>query len=506
MTRAGYILAIDQGTTGTTALLVDGSGRVVWQTSQEIEQIYPQPGWVEHDPEELFDSCLAVVDELLEETETDPRQIEAVGIANQRETTLVWDRETGEPMYNAVVWQCRRSAPLCEAMKAQGLEAMVRARTGLPIDAYFSATKLRWLLDAIPNGQRRAESGDLAFGTVDSWLLWKLTNGAIHATDTTNASRTMLYDIDRLRWDPKLLSALDIPLALLPEVRPSSGVFGHTSGELFRGQGIPIAGMAGDQHAALFGQACFQPGMAKNTYGTGSFVLTNTGANRVQSGSGMISTIAWQVDDEVTYALEGSIFATGSTVQWLRDGLGLIAEASETDALARTVPDNGGVYLVPAFTGLGTPHWDMDARGAILGITRGTTRGHFARAALESTAYQTRDVVDAISKDTGQGVPLLRVDGGGTASELMMQFQADILGIPIERSAVPETTALGAAYLAGLAMGFWNDLDEIADHWRSDARFEPAMGDAERERLYLGWQRAVLRTLRGAGVAPAPAS
>ena len=506
MTRAGYILAIDQGTTGTTALLVDGSGRVVWQTSQEIEQIYPQPGWVEHDPEDLFDSCRAVVDELLEETETDPRQIEAVGIANQRETTLVWDRETGEPMYNAVVWQCRRSAPLCEAMKAQGLEAMVRARTGLPIDAYFSATKLRWLLDAIPNGQRRAESGDLAFGTVDSWLLWKLTNGAIHATDTTNASRTMLYDIDRLKWDPELLSALDIPVALLPEVRPSSGVFGHTSGELVRGQGVPIAGMAGDQHAALFGQACFQPGMVKNTYGTGSFVLTNTGANRVQSGSGMISTIAWQVDDEVTYALEGSIFATGSTVQWLRDGLGLIAEASETDALARTVPDNGGVYLVPAFTGLGTPLWDMDARGAILGITRGTTRGHFARAALESTAYQTRDVVDAISKDTGQGVPLLRVDGGGTASELMMQFQADILGIPIERSAVPETTALGAAYLAGLAVGFWNDLDEIADHWRSDARFEPAMVDVERERLYLGWQRAVLRTLSRAEVAPAPAS
>ncbi len=506
MTRAGYILAIDQGTTGTTALLVDGSGRVVWQTSQEIEQIYPQPGWVEHDPEDLFDSCLAVVNELLEETETDPRQIEAVGIANQRETTLVWDRETGEPMYNAVVWQCRRSAPLCEAMKAQGLETMVRARTGLPIDAYFSATKLRWLLDAIPNGQRRAESGELAFGTVDSWLLWKLTNGAIHATDTTNASRTMLYDTDRLKWDPQLLSALDIPVALLPEVRPSSGVFGHTSGELFRGQGVPIAGMAGDQHAALFGQACFQPGMVKNTYGTGSFVLTNTGANRVQSGSGMISTIAWQVGDEVTYALEGSIFATGSTVQWLRDGLGLIAEASETDALARTVPDNGGVYLVPAFTGLGTPHWDMDARGAILGITRGTTRGHFARAALESTAYQTKDVVEAISKDTGQGVSLLRVDGGGTASELMMQFQADILGIPTERSAMPETTALGAAYLAGLAVGFWNDLEEIADHWRSDGRFEPAMVDVERERLYLGWQRAVLRTLRRAEVAPAPAS
>jgi len=504
--RAGYILAIDQGTTGTTALLVDGSGRVVWQTSQEIEQVYPQPGWVEHDPEELFDSCMAVVDELLEETETDPRQIEAVGIANQRETTLVWDRETGEPVHNAIVWQCRRSAPLCEAMKAQGLETMVRAKTGLPIDAYFSATKLRWLLDAIPNGQRRAESGELAFGTVDSWLLWKLTNGAIHATDTTNAARTMLYDIDELTWDPELLGALDIPLALLPEVRPSSGVFGHTSGELFRGQRIPISGMAGDQHAALFGQACFQPGMAKNTYGTGSFVLTNTGANRVQSGSGMISTIAWQIGDEVTYALEGSIFATGSTVQWLRDGLGLIAEASETDALARTVPDNGDVYMVPAFTGLGAPHWDMDARGAILGITRGTNRGHFARAALESMAYQTRDVVDAISKDTRQGVPLLRVDGGGTASELMMQFQADILGIPIERSAVPETTALGAAYLAGLAVGFWSGLDEIADYWRSDARFEPAMEDAERERLYSGWQRAVLRTLRGAGVVPAPPS
>ncbi len=494
MTRARYILAIDQGTTGTTALLVDGSGRTVWQTNQEITQIYPQPGWVEHDPEELFDSCLSVMHDLLEETATTPQQIVAMGISNQRETTLVWDRTTGVPVHNAIVWQCRRSTTLCNKMKEQGLEATVRAKTGLPIDAYFSATKLRWILDAIPYGQQLAEKGDLVFGTVDSWLLWKLTNGTVHATDVSNASRTMLFNIDDLQWDSGLTEILDIPTSLLPEVRPSSGIFGQTSHEMFEGTTIPIAGVVGDQHASLFGQGCCHPGMAKNTYGTGSFMMSNTAARRVQSKSGMISTIAWQLGNEVTYALEGSIFATGSTIQWLRDGLGLIAETSDVDALAKTVPDNGGVYLVPAFTGLGAPHWDMNARGAVLGITRGTNSGHFARAALESTAYQTRDVVDAMSKDTGQQVPLLRVDGGGTASELMMQFQADILGIPIERSAVSETTALGAAYLAGLAVGFWNDLTEIVEHWRSDTRFEPKMQDAERQRLYTAWKCAIGRT------------
>ena len=490
MSGARYILAIDQGTTGTTALLLDGAGNVAGQVSREIAQIYPRPGWVEHDPEEIWSSCVATMDELLASTGTDPGRIEAIGITNQRETAIVWDRETGSPVANAVVWQCRRTAPLCEAMKRRGLADTVRAKTGLPIDAYFSATKIRWILDSIPSGQRRAEGGELLFGTVDSWLLWKLTGGAVHATDVTNASRTMLYDIGTMSWDPELLGALDIPLAMLPEVRSSSEVYGHTAGEIFGGRSVPISGVAGDQHAALFGQACFRPGMVKNTYGTGSFVLMNTGGQRVSSGAGLISTIAWGVGGEVTYALEGSIFATGATVQWLRDGLGLIGEASEIDGLARSVPDNGGVYLVPAFTGLGAPHWDMDARGTIVGITRGTGRGHIARAALEASAYQTKDVVEAMVEDT---IPLLRVDGGGTASDVMMQFQADILDIPIERCAIPETTALGVGCLAGLSVGFWSGLDEIATHWRSDARFEPNMRESERDALYGEWKRAVER-------------
>ena len=491
MTRSGYILAIDQGTTGTTALLVDGSGRVVWHESQEIAQIYPQPGWVEHDPEELFDSCLAVVDELFEETETDPRQIEAVGIANQRETTLVWDRETGEPVHNAVVWQCRRSAPLCEAMKAQGLEEKVRAKTGLPIDAYFSATKLRWLLDAIPYGQRRAESGELAFGTVDSWLLWNLTNGTVHATDVTNAARTMLYNINSLDWDDDLLSELDIPRAILPEVRSSSEVYGHVGGNYLGGNSIPIASMAGDQHAALFGQACFQPGMTKNTYGTGSFVLMNTGERRTTSIHGLITTPAWSIGGKVTYALEGSIFSTGSTVQWLRDELRIIESAADVEALAKTVDDNGGVYIVPAFTGLGAPHWDMYARAAILGITRGTNRGHFARAALESIAYQTLDVIEAMKEDAALDIAVLRVDGGGSANDFMMQFQSDILDMPLERSYVAENTALGSAYLAGLAVGFWDSQEEIEGLWASGLRYEPNMSGETRQRLCARWSRAL---------------
>ena len=493
MTKPGYILALDQGTTGTTAILVDGSGKVVWQTSHEISQIYPQPGWVEHDPEEIYQSCMLVTDELLEETETDPRQIVAIGIANQRETTVVWDRESGEPVANAIVWQCRRTAPLCEGMKAEGLEETVRAKTGLPIDAYFSATKLRWLLDHAPEGQSRAEAGELLFGTVDTWLLWKLTNGAVHATDVSNASRTMLLNIDTLSWDEGLLRALDIPAGMLPAVSASSEVYGRTSGELFRGQAVPIAGIAGDQHAALFGQACFEPGMAKNTYGTGCFVLINTGTQRVSSTSGLVATVAWKLGDQVTYALEGSIFSTGATVQWLRDGLQIIDHASDIDALAATVPDNGGVLLVPAFTGLGAPHWDMYARGTAVGLTRGTGRGHIARAALESSAYQTRDVIEAMVRDTGMSLPLLRVDGGGTASKVLMQFQADILGRPIERAAVPETTALGAACLAGLATGFWSGQEELAHLWSSDARFEPNMTEEERQSLYSQWTRAVER-------------
>lgn len=488
------VLALDQGTTGTTALLLDSGAQVVGQASREISQIYPKPGWVEHDPEDIWTSCVAVIREVLTTYGTKASQIEAVGITNQRETTVVWDRATGEPVSNAIVWQCRRTATLCETMIDQGLMDTVRAKTGLPIDAYFSATKIRWILDNIPSGQRRAEKGDLLFGTVDSWLLSKLTGGTVHATDVTNASRTMLFNIETLEWDVDLLVALDIPSVMLPQVKPSSSLFGHTESGVLDGNSIPVSGIAGDQHAALFGQACFRPGMVKNTYGTGSFVLMNTEGERVSSTSGLISTVAWGTDTGVTYALEGSIFSTGATVQWLRDGLGMINKASEMDDLASSVPNNGGVYLVPAFTGLGAPHWDMDARGTIAGITRGTNKGHIARAALEATAYQTKDVINAMVADTDLAIPLLRVDGGGTASEFMMQFQADILDIPIERCIVPETTALGAGYLAGLTTGFWTSVQDVEDRWRADTRFEPRMGDDERESLYFDWRRALDRS------------
>ena len=494
LANSGYILAIDQGTTGTTALAVAHDGRVAGHAYTEIAQMYPQPGWVEHDPTEIYASCEATVAELLASAGIAPSDIRAIGITNQRETTIVWERATGRPVFNAVVWQCRRTAPTCDALIARGLEDTVRAKTGLPIDAYFSATKIRWILDAIPDGQRRAEAGELAFGTVDTWLLWNLTGGAVHATDTSNASSTMLFNVDTLEWDDELLAMLDIPAAMLPAALPSSQVYGHATGGAFGGREIPVASMVGDQQAALFGQACFRPGMAKNTYGTGSFLVVNTGAERVESRHGIMSIIAWTMDGETTYALEGSIFSTGATVQWLRDGLELIETSAQVEELAASVPDNGGVYLVPAFTGLGAPHWDMYARGAIVGITRGTNRGHLARAALESTAYQTRDVMDAMESDTGLRAPVLRVDGGGAANGLLMQFQSDLLGVPIERSAVRETTAVGAAYLAGLAVGFWKDTDELARHWASDARFTPRMAPADSRALYAGWQRAVERS------------
>ena len=455
--------------------------------------MYPKPGWVEHSPQEILDSCLHVAGELLKQTGIPPGQIEAIGITNQRETTLVWDRHTGEPVSNAVVWQCRRSAPICDALERQGMGPYVREKTGLPIDPYFSATKIRWLLDNVPSAQARAESGDLLFGTVDTWLLWNLTGRAVHATDVTNASRTMLYDIAELEWDDGLLGTLDIPRTVLPEVRPSSGTFGRTQPDLFHGHEIPISGIAGDQHAALFGQACFRPGMTKNTYGTGCFVLANTGDTRVPSQSGLITTIAWDLGCGVTYALEGSVFSAGSTVQWLRDGLGIIRSSPDVNALAESVEDNGGVYMVPAFTGLGAPYWDPDARGTIVGLTRGSTAGHLARAALEATAYQTRGVVDAMAADAALDIDVLRVDGGGSASRLMMQHQADVLGVPIERCAVAETTALGAGYLAGLAIGMWEDTAEIEALWSSDAKFEPQMPDAERDQLYADFQRAVER-------------
>ncbi len=495
MAQAGYILSIDQGTTGTTALLLDCSGSVLGRTGREIAQVYPRPGWVEHSPREMLDSCRRVTDDLLREAAISPGQVEAIGITNQRETTLVWDRHTGEPVSNAVVWQCRRSAPICDALERQGMGPYVREKTGLPIDPYFSATKIRWLLDNVPSGQRRAEGGDLLFGTVDTWLLWNLTGRAVHATDVTNASRTMLYDIAKLAWDDSLLRTLDIPRAMLPEVRPSSGVFGRTQPDLFGGHEIPVAGVAGDQHAALFGQACFRPGMTKSTYGTGCFVLANTGGTRVASQSGLITTIAWDIGDGVTYALEGSVFSAGASVQWLRDGLGIIRSSQEVNSLAESVDDNGGVYMVPAFTGLGAPYWDPGARGTIVGLTRGSTAGHIARAALEATAYQTRGVVDAMVADAGLGIDVLRVDGGGSASQLMMQHQADMLGVPIERSAVAETTALGAGYLAGLATGMWSGTDEIEALWNSDATFEPQMPAAERHTLYAEFQRAVERAM-----------
>ena len=494
MTESGYIVAVDQGTTGTTAALVDSAGRLVWKVTEEITQIYPRPGWVEHDPEEIFGSCLETIEELLEETEVSPRQIAALGIANQRETAVIWERDSGKPVTNAIVWQCRRTAPLCEAMKARGMEGPVKKKTGLPVDAYFSGTKLRWILDNVPDGQRRAERGELLFGTVDSWLLWNFSNGTTHATDATNASRTMLFGIDALAWDDELLRDLDIPPVMLPRVRPSNGVLGYAGGNMFGGQGVPIAGVAGDQHAALFGQRCFQPGDAKNTYGTGSFVLMNTGGRPVSSQEGLISTVAWGLGDDTTYALEGSIFSTGATVQWLRDGLGLIGAASEVDGLAKTEPDSGGVFLVPAFTGLGAPHWDMDARGTIAGLTRGTTAGHIARAALEASAYRTRDVVDAMVRDTGLALPVLRVDGGGTASDVMMQFQADILGVPVECASVSETTALGAAYLAGLGVGFWESPAHLPFDETGHRRYEPRMSEDQRETLYNQWTRAVERS------------
>ncbi len=494
MPDSGYIVAIDQGTTGTTAMLIDATGLPLWTTSREIRQIYPRQGWVEHDPVELFESCLETVEELLELAEVHPRSIVGLGITNQRETLVMWDRRTGEPVSKAIVWQCRRTAALCDSLKARGHEEIVRRKTGLPIDAYFTGTKIRWLLDNIQDGQRRAASGELACGTVDSWLIWNFTNKLVHATDVTNASRTMLFNIDSLDWDDDLLAMLDIPRAVLPEVRSSSEVYGYISGDRSSGQPVPIAGVAGDQHASLFGQCCFTPGAAKNTYGTGCFALTNTGNVRVNSETGLLTTIGWAVADQVVYALEGSIFSTGATVQWLRDGLGLIETSAESESLAAETDDNGGVYLVPAFTGLGAPYWDMYARGAIVGLTRGTTKSHIARAALESIAYQTRDILDLMRREAGTAISSLRVDGGATDNRLLMQFQADILRIPIQRSAVKETTALGAGYLAGLAVGFWNSPDELEALWQSDATFQPKMVESQRESLYSDWQRAVERS------------
>lgn len=490
-----YILALDQGTTSSRAILFDHSGSVVGVAQREFAQIFPQPGWVEHNPREILTSVLVTVTELLANTQVDLGEVAAIGITNQRETTVVWDRATGQPVHNAIVWQSRQSLDICEQLKQAGHEALVRERTGLLIDAYFSATKLRWILDHVEGAQQRAEKGELLFGTIDSWLIWNLSGGTTHVTDVSNAARTLLYDIHRRCWDDDLLAMLNIPRAMLPEVRSSSEVYAHTAPAQFFGASVPIAGVAGDQQAALFGQACFSPGMAKNTYGTGCFMLMNTGAQAVSSTHGLLTTIAWQLGDRVDYALEGSIFVAGSVIQWLRDGLRMLGKASDSQAYAERVASSDGVYMVPAFVGLGAPYWRSDVRGAVFGLSRGTSKEHFVRAALESMAYQSRDVLTAMEADAGILLKELRADGGAISNDFMAQFQSDMLGVPVLRPRVQETTALGAAYLAGLAIGFWQSCEEIASLWQVDRRFEPLMREPERDSLYRGWLEAVNATM-----------
>jgi glycerol kinase len=486
-----YILAIDQGTTGSTALLCDRGGRVISRGYREIKQFYPKPGWVESDPLEILDSCIAAATEAVQKASISFSAIKATGITNQRETTIVWDRKTGQPVYNAIIWQCRRTAPLSEELKDEGFSETVRQKTGLPIDAYFSGTKIRWILDNIPGGQARASSGDLLFGTVDTWLTWKMTGGKVHVTDFSNASRTMLFNINTMEWDGELLSMLNIPGAILPQLIPSSGIFGETVSGILGNSPITLASITGDQQAALFGEACFHTGMAKNTYGTGAFLMLNTGEKPVLSKNGMISTVAWGINEKINYALEGSIFISGAAVQWLRDGLKIINTAADTEEMARSVPDSNGVCFVPAFAGLGAPYWDMYARGTITGITAGVTRAHIARATLEAIAYQTRDVLEAMQADTQLKIPVMKVDGGGSLNNFLMQFQSDILAVPIQRTAVHDVTALGAAYLAGLAAGTWKNMDEIEKKWSAAKTFEPSMPASQRDSLYSKWKQAV---------------
>lgn len=491
---ARYVMALDQGTTSSRAILFDAEGRVAAADQHELRQHFPQPGWVEHDPDEIFDTQLRAARGALARAGARAADVAAIGITNQRETTIVWERKTGRPIHRAIVWQSRQTAPICEELRRRGLEGEVRAKTGLVIDAYFSATKLRFILDSVPGAQQRAARGELAFGTVDSWLLYRLTGGRVHATEPSNASRTMLFDIHARRFDDGLLAELRIPREVLPEVRGSSELLGETDPALF-GAAIPIAGIAGDQQAALFGQGCLKPGEGKNTYGTGCFLLVNTGDEAPRSQSGLVTTIAWERAGRVTYALEGSVFVAGAAVQWLRDGLRLIGDAGESEAAARSVRDTGGVYVVPAFVGLGAPYWDEASRGTIVGITRGTTREHLIRATLEAIAYQTRDVVGCVRQDTGLPVGSLRVDGGACRNDFLMQFQADVLGVAVRRPAMLEVTVLGAAALAGLAVGFWRDERELEAAGATGARvFEPRISEDERESLYAGWRRAVERS------------
>lgn len=486
-----YILALDQGTTSSRAILFNQKGEVVHIAQKEFTQYFPQPGWVEHNPNEIWGSILAVIATVLSEAAVEPKQIAAIGITNQRETTVVWDKQTGQPIYNAIVWQSRQTAQICEELKKNGYDDLFRQKTGLLIDAYFSGTKVKWILDHVAGAREKAERGELLFGTIDTWLTWKLSGGKVHVTDYSNASRTLMFNIYEQRWDDELLGILQVPKAMLPDVRPSSEIYAHTAPYHFFGQEVPIAGIAGDQQAALFGQACFEQGMAKNTYGTGCFMLMNTGEKAVQSKHGLLTTIAWGVDGKVEYALEGSIFVAGSAIQWLRDGLRMIKEAKDSEAYATKVQSTDGVYVVPAFVGLGTPYWDSDVRGAVFGLTRGTTKEHFIRATLESLAYQTKDVLTAMEADAGITLKTLRVDGGAVKNNFLMQFQSDILGVPVERPVVNETTALGAAYLAGLAVGYWQSREEIAKQWNIDRAFEPKMNADTQQRLYDGWKKAV---------------
>lgn len=489
-----YIMALDQGTTSSRAILFDKKGQIVAVSQQEFTQIYPKPGWVEHNADEIWKTQLSVAQDVLVKAKASAEEISAIGITNQRETTVVWDKNTGKPVFNAIVWQDRRTASICDNLKAKGLEDYVRTNTGLVIDAYFSGTKVKWILDNVDGARQKAESGELLFGTIDTWLVWKLTGGQVHITDYSNASRTLMYNIRELKWDDRMLSELNVPAGMLPEVKNSSEIYGNTEASFFDGVSIPISGIAGDQQAALFGQACFDKGMAKNTYGTGCFMLMNTGAEPVKSKSGLLTTIAWGLDGNVEYALEGSVFVAGAAIQWLRDGLKILDEAPDSEYFAMKVKDTDGVYVVPAFVGLGAPYWDMYARGAIFGLTRGTEKSHLIRATLDSLAYQTKDVLTAMQNDSGLSLKALRVDGGACANDLLMQFQADILGVTVERPAVIETTALGAAYLAGLATGFY-EKSQISQNWLVDKSFNANMDDETREKLYAGWQKAVKRTM-----------
>ncbi|MBM7632203.1 glycerol kinase GlpK [Geomicrobium sediminis] len=490
-----HILAIDQGTTSSRAILFNDKGEMLQTAQREFKQHFPKPGWVEHNANEIWTSVLAVIAEVFSESDVTPADIAGIGITNQRETTVVWDKNTGKPVYHALVWQSRQTADICRELREEGLNEKFRKKTGLLLDPYFSGTKVKWILDNVDGAREKAENGDLLFGTIDTWLIWKLSGGKAHVTDYTNAARTLMYNIHDLKWDDELLEHLDVPKQMLPEVRSSSEVYAETIDYHFFGENVPIAGVAGDQHAALFGQGCFEEGMVKNTYGTGCFILMNTGEKAVESKNGLLTTLAWGIDGKVEYALEGSIFVAGSAIQWLRDGLQIIEDSPQSEELATRITSSDGVYLVPAFVGLGTPYWDSEARGAMFGLTRGTERSHIARATLESLAYQTKDVMTAMESDSGIELKQLRADGGAVANNFLMQFQSDLLNAPVEIPSVTETTALGAAYLAGLAVGVWDSKDEIAKNWNMDRSFKPNMDGNERDDLYNGWKKAVDATM-----------